>query len=36
LAVYRAGIASAEDPAYVVRQQRGRVAATGRQPAVTR
>ncbi len=36
LAVYRAGIASAGDPGYVVRAQRARVASTGRQRAVTR
>jgi Polysulphide reductase, NrfD len=36
LAVFRAGIASAADPADVVGSQRDRIAASGRQPAVTR
>jgi len=35
-AVYRAGIASADDPHYTVTQQRERVATSGQQPAIRR
>ncbi|HZC99076.1 MAG TPA: NrfD/PsrC family molybdoenzyme membrane anchor subunit [Actinomycetes bacterium] len=35
-AVYRAGLASADDPAYVVRQQRRQIATSGRERAITR